>query len=451
MIATTPHGRPEPTIDPARRPATGRGPAGLRPDGSPDDNDRVEIGPTDTAFAEWAELGLTAPNLERMRARRLGRVTAELQARDYAGALLFDPLNIRYATDTSNMQQWVVHNPARAAFVSADGYIVLWEFHNGAHLSAHLPAVRELRTGAGYFYFLAGDAEERQAGKFADQVVDVLRQHGGDNRRLAVDRIEVSGLAALQQRGIEITSGQQVMEHARLIKGADEINAMRCAMASCEIAVEAMRREIRPGIAEVELWAILHAENIKRGGEWIETRILSSGPRTNPWMQEAGPRRIADGDLVALDTDLIGPYGMCADISRTWLCGDGIADDEQRRLHGIAHEHIMINEELLKPGVSFTELTELGHRLPEEFRAQRYGVKYHGLGLCDEFPCIYYPEDFIEGAFDYALEPGMVLCVEAYIGAVGGRNGVKLENQVLITETGSENLTHSPFDDRLLS
>ena len=62
--------------------------------------------------------------------------------------------------------------------------------------------------------------------------------------------------------------------------------------------------------------------------------------------------------------------------------------------------------------MSFPELTELGHRLPEEFRAQRYGVKYHGVGLCDEFPCIYYPEDVIAGAFDYVLEPGMVLAIE---------------------------------------
>ncbi|TIV89859.1 MAG: M24 family metallopeptidase, partial [Mesorhizobium sp.] len=82
-----------------------------------------------------------------------------------------------------------------------------------------------------------------------------------------------------------------------------------------------------------ELWSALHAENIARGGEWIETRILTSGPRTNPWMQEAGPRRIVSGDLVAFDTDMVGPYGMCADFSRTWHCGDGRPTDEQRRLH----------------------------------------------------------------------------------------------------------------------
>ena len=73
-----------------------------------------------------------------------------------------------------------------------------------------------------------------------------------------------------------------------------------------------------------------------------------------------------------------------------------------------------------------------------------------GVGLCDEFPSIYYPEDFIEGAYDYELGPGMALCVEAYCGVVGGRDGVKLEDQVLVTETGFENLSSYPFDAKLL-
>lgn len=424
-----------------------RGP--VRPDGSSDDNDRVEIGPTDVAFSEWAALGLAPPNLARMRETRLGRLTAELRRRDYAAALLFDPLNIRYATDSSNMHIWVAHNPARAAFVSADGYVVLWDFHRCGHLSSHLPLVREVRGGAGFFYFLAGDQEERLAAEFAAEVNDLLRQHAGGDRRLAVDRIELHGAFAMQRLGIDLTPGQRVMEHARAVKGADEIDAMRCALATCEIAVAEMRKALEPGVAETELWSVLHAENIKRGGEWIETRILNSGPRTNPWMQEAGPRRLQAGDLLGFDTDLVGPYGMCADISRTWLCGDGQGSSEQRHLHGVAREHIAANMELLKPGVGFRELTERGERLPEAYRAQRYGVMMHGVGLCDEFPAIYYPEDFLEDAFDYVLEPGMMFCVEAYVGAVGGRNGVKLEEQVLITDNGYENLTRCPFDEAL--
>ncbi|MER9883213.1 dimethylsulfonioproprionate lyase DddP [Mesorhizobium sp. M0118] len=429
-----------------------KGAGAVKPDGSIYDNDRVEIGPTDLAFAEWADRGLTAPNLERMRKTRLDRIVQQLRQRDYAGVLCFDPINIRYATDASNMQIWIMHNPSRAAFISADGYVVLWDFHRCGHLSSYLPLINETREGgAGFFYFVAGDEEEAAAKQFADQVDELVRRHGGKNRRLAVDRIEIPGLRALDAVGMEVCNGMQLMEHARAIKGIDEINAMRCSLATCEIAVAKMRDQLQPGIAETELWSVLHAENIARGGEWIETRILTSGPRTNPWMQEAGPRRIVSGDLLAFDTDMVGPYGMCADISRTWFCGDGCPSDEQRRIHAIAYEHIMTNMAMLKPGVSFTELTERSHRLPAEFVAQRYGVMIHGIGLCDEYPAIAYPEDFVPGAFDYVLEPGMTLCVEAYVGAVGGRDGVKLEEQVLITEEGVENLTKCPFDSALMA
>jgi Xaa-Pro aminopeptidase len=88
--------------------------------------------------------------------------------------------------------------------------------------------------------------------------------------------------------------------------------------------------------------------------------------------------------------------------------------------------------------------------LPEQYRAQRYGVMMHGVGLCDEYPCIRYPEDLEDHGYDGVLEPGMTLCVEAYVGAVGGREGVKLEDQVLITEEGVENLTSYPFEAALL-
>ena len=96
------------------------------------------------------------------------------------------------------------------------------------------------------------------------------------------------------------------------------------------------------------------------------------------------------------------------------------------------------------------DLTFNGHELPPEYQAKKYCVKMHGVGLCDEFPSIYYPDNYIEGAFDYHLKAGMVLCVEAYVGKDDGIEGVKLENQILVTETGFENLTPYPYDERLL-
>lgn len=433
-------------IDPTRR----RGGA-HRPDGSPNDNDRVEIGPTDLAFNEWEELGIQCPDLTAMRAFRLERIKSELQRRDLAGVLLFDPLNIRYATDTTNMQVWITHNAARACFVTADGYIVLWDFHSSDHLSSHLPLVKEVRHGASFFYFESGDRLELHADNFVAAVADVLHQHAGGNRRIAVDKIEIAGLRALDRAGIEVHDGQEVMEIARVIKGPDEIHAMRCSLASTEIAMGLMQQASVPGLSENDIWSVLHAENIRRGGEWIECRLLSTGPRTNPWFQECGPRIVAEGDILAVDTDLVGPYGICADISRSWVIGGVPPTAEQKRLYRIAHEHIMTNMALLKPGVTLNEITGKGHRLPEEFREQRYGVMMHGVGLCDEYPCVRYPEDVEAHGYHAVLEPGMVLCVEAYVGAVGGREGIKLEDQVLITEDGYENLTRYPFEPEMLA
>lgn len=423
----------------------------LRPDGSLDENNRVEIGPTALAFQEWQALGLVAPQLTRMREYRLQRIVAQLQQRDLAAVLLFDPLNIRYATDSTNMQLWITHNHARACLVTASGYLILWDFHNSEHLSRHLPLVKEVRHGASFFYFETGEFTPQHAQRFAHEVADLLLHHVGANKRLAIDKIEIAGLRAFDQLGFEISDGQSVMEQARLIKNGDEINAMRCSLASTEIAMRQMQTASVPGVSENDIWAILHAENIRRGGEWIECRIMSSGPRTNPWFQESGPRIVEYGDMLALDTDLIGPYGMCADLSRSWLIGDADPTAEQKQLYQLAYEHIQTNMALLKPGVSFRELTERSHRLPPEYRDQRYGVIMHGVGLCDEYPSIRYPEDYAGYGYDGVLQAGMCLCVEAYVGAVGGQQGVKLEDQVLITATGFENLTRYPFEAKLLT
>jgi len=429
-----------PKINPGQR---------VRPDNTPDDNDRVEIGPTALAYDEWQAAGLVPPDLPQMRADRLQRLVGAIVERDLGGLLMYDPLNVRYATDTTNMQLWSAHNPCRACLVLPDGHVVLWEYGGYAYLSDFNPLVSEVRSGGSFFYFATGSRTEEKAAAFASVVDDLLRVHSGDNRRLAVDKIQIAGVHALQSAGIVVCDGEEVTERTRAIKSPEEILAMRCAMHACEQSIAAMREIAKPGLTENDIWAELHKENIRRGGEWIETRILASGPRTNPWFQECGPRVLQNNELLAFDTDLIGCYGMCADISRTWFIGDGEPTARQRELHSIALEHIQTNTALLRPGLSFQELGELGHQLPVQFNAQRYGSKYHGVGLCDEWPAIKYPIDWEERGYEGVLEPGMMLCVEAYIGAVGEADGIKLEDQVLITQTGVENLTRCPFDPLL--
>lgn len=424
-------------------------------DGTPNDADRIEIGPTQLAFQEWQNAGLELPNLDRMRRARWQRLTQHIVDRDYGGILLFDPLNIRYATDTTNMQLWNTHNPFRAVLLCADGYMVIWDYKNSPFLADFNPLVRESRSGASMFYFTTGDQGQAVADGFVAQVADLMAEHAGTNKRLAVDKIMVSGLRALETAGFQVMEGEEVTEKCRSVKNADEILAMRCASHACETAVGAMEQAARAGVpnrrmSEDDIWAVLHSENIRRGGEWIETRLLTSGPRTNPWFQECGPRIVQNNEIVAFDTDMIGAYGICVDISRTWWIGDETPDPAMISAMRHAHDHITENMDLLGPGVSLKDITFGGHQLDEKYQELKYGVKMHGAGLCDEWPSIAYPDKWVDGAFDYQLEPGMVLCVEALVGEVGAGFSIKLEDQVLITETGYENLTTYPFDPALM-
>ena len=431
-------------IDPSKKP-------GMKPDGTPNDNDRIEIGPTDLAFNEWEAAGLEIPHMPTVRQNRYERLLTELNKRDYGGVLMMDPLNIRYATDSTNMQLWNTHNPFRACLLLTDGHLVLWDYKNSPFLADHNPLVSEVRSGASMFYFTGGDKVENDAESFSRQVDDLMQEHAKGNRRIAVDKIMVAGLKALERLGLEVMEGEELTEKARVIKSTEEVKAMRCAVHSCEAAVRLMEDAAKPGMSEDDVWAVLHAENIRRGGEWIETRLLASGPRTFPWFQECGPRIIQDNEILAFDTDLIGVYGLCVDISRTWFVGEEQPTPKMKEYYKLAHEHIMTNMELLKPGVTFDELTFGGHQLPDEVVPGQYSCRFHGVGMCDEWPMISYKEQFVEGAFDYELEPGMMLCVEALVGSQEAGFSIKLEDQVLITETGYENLTSYPYDQKFLS
>src|SRR5436309_919417 len=185
-------------------------------------------------------------------------------------------------------------------------------------------------------------------------------------------------------------------------------------------------------------------------GEWIECRLLASGPRTNPWFHECGNRVIAAGELVAFDTDMVGPLGYLADISRSWVCPGRKPSAEQRRLYALAQEQVMVNIERVRPGVGFREFAETCWNVPEEFLPNRYMMMVHGAGLVDEYPSIADARDFAEWGYDGVFVENMVVSVESYIGEVGGGQGVKLEQQVLVTACGAEVLSRTPFADALI-
>ncbi len=402
------------------------------------------LGPGEPALSEWRALGLELPDMDAVRAYRLARVRGELKKRNIAAAVLFDPLNIRYATDSTNMQLWIAHNAARYCFVAAEGPVIVFDYHQCEHLSAHNPLVDEVRPAQSWFYFSAGAGLDKKAKRWAGAIAELTKKAGGDV--LAADKLNPQGAKYLRALGIKTVCGEEVMERARMIKCADEIRAMRCAIAACDAAINVMRQHARPGVSENRLWAHLHAENIARGGEWIETRILSAGPRTNPWFQESSSRPVRAGELLAFDTDLIGAYGMCVDISRTWLVGAKKPSPAQEDLHRRAAEQVRHNAELLRPGMSWRELAEKALAYPPEIY-RHYSSIAHGVGLCDEYPSAPFLHQWDEDApLEGGILPRMALCAESYVGRRDGGEGAKYEEQYLITETGAELLSHYPAD-----
>ena len=407
------------------------------------------LGPGELAESEWLKAGLANPDMTKIREYRLKRVREKLVEFDCAGILLYDPLNIRYATDSTNMSLWTSHNAARYALVMTEGPVIIFEFDAHEFLSNHNPLITEVRHAVTYLYFTAGDKSKERAKIWASEIVDIVKEHGKGSKRLALDHCAPEGIQELQSNGLELANGEEVMELARLIKSDDEMMAMRRSIFSCEKSMELMRHHFKPGITEQELWSRFQMEAVSRGAEWIETRLLASGPRANPWYQECSSRPILSGELMGFDTDLVGSYGYCTDMSRTWLCGDEKPNDEQREIYTMGYEQIQNNIELLKPGTTFKELTLSSKEYSkDEFR--HYSVLFHGVGLCDEFPAIPFSWELNENSFDGVLQPGMVMCVETYVGRYSGGPGVKLEEQVLITNNGYELLTSYPFESDLL-
>jgi Xaa-Pro dipeptidase len=392
-----------------------------------------------------------AIDLARLRAYRLGRVQAELRRREIGACLLFDPINVRYATGTRNLQVWHMHAAGRHAVVPAEGRAVLYEFGGCEYQADAVETVAEVRATPTLYYFAAGPRLAENKRGWAAEIADLLGQLGSGSRRLAVDRVGVEEAEELRRHGYTLIHAEELLEQARAIKSPDELRCLAAAVAVCETGMARMREDLRPGITENALWSLLHQTNIAGGGEWIETRLLASGPRTFPWYQECGDRVIEAGNLVVFDTDMVGPFGYLADISRTYRCGDGPPSDSQRRLYQAAHEQLERNLERLRSGLAFRELSQGAWTAPAEYQTRYNATLVHGVGMVDEYPRIPYPGAWAGSGYDGVLEENMSVSVHSYLAAADRREAVMLEEQVVVTASGFLRLSAFPFEAALLA
>lgn len=389
-------------------------------------------------------------DLSAVRLYRLGRVREQMKLFGVDAVVLSDPINIRYATGARNMQVFCQRNaPSRYLLLTAHKSI-LFEFTGCLHLGHGFETIDEVRPSKTASFVAAGPEIVVREKAWATEMAGLIDELVGKGATVGLERLNAGTAIALKDCDLQIVDAQQPVEMARSVKSSEEMKCVNASLRATERGVAKLRDATRPGMTENELWSVLHQSVIAQNADYCETRLLNAGARSNPWFQETSSNVIGENELIALDTDVVGCHGYYSDFSRTFHAGPGKPSATQRELYKVAYEQVISNMGILHAGMSFRDYADRAWDIPAKYYENRYYLSAHGCGMTGEYPYLYHKGDFPDAGYDGEIVAGMTICVESYIGEAGGHEGVKLEQQVLVTETGIEVLSRFPFEQDLL-
>jgi len=241
-------------------------------------------------------------DLKAVRQYRQARVRTEMAQFNVDALILSDPINIRYATGTRNMQVFCQRNAPSRYLLLTESRSILFEFTGCLHLADGYETVDEVRPSQTASFVASGPkiAEREQA--WAAQMADLIVEIVGKGATVGLERLNAGSAIALKEQGLRIVDAQQPVEMARAIKSTEEMKCIRASLRATEIGVGKLREAIRPGLTENELWSVLHKSIIEQNGDYCETRLLSAGQRTNPWFQETSCHVISENEQRAKET-----------------------------------------------------------------------------------------------------------------------------------------------------
>ena len=181
-------------------------------------------------------------NFEELRSYRLNRVKKELEKKNIEACLLFDPINVRYALDTTNMSIYNMHNLTRYCFIPLNGPVILYEYFNCEGLSSHLDSIDEVRPAITWDYFSNGDQVSSQLDKWIKEIKDLNNSYFKNSKKLAIDVINGPAVTALNKAGLEIVDAKSILEQARVIKSTEELKCMKAAIEVAEIGISKIEK-----------------------------------------------------------------------------------------------------------------------------------------------------------------------------------------------------------------
>jgi Xaa-Pro aminopeptidase len=386
-------------------------------------------------------------DFDRLRDYRLARARAALESSDCGAFLLFDFYNIRYTTQT-----WIGgalgDKMTRYALLMRGAEPMLWDFGSAAkHHQLYSPWLAPENCRAGMLGLRGAIAPT--AGLMASAVQEIhglLRDHGLDGQPIGVDIVEPPFLMELQRSGLTVLDAQQLMLDARQIKSSDEIMLLTQAAAMVDGVYQDIVEALKPGVRENEIVALANKRLYEMGSDQVEAINAVSGERCNPHPHNFSDRLIRPGDQAFFD--IIQSYnGYRTCYYRTFSVGSATAS--QRDAYTKAREWMDASIEAVKPGVTTDRVaavwpaaTDFG--FADEMAA--FGLQFgHGLGLgLHERPIISRLNSMTE---PIEIQPGMVFALETYCPASDGFSAARIEEEIVVTETGPRVITKFPADD----
>ncbi len=404
------------------------------------------------AFGKYAVDYEQRVNYDRLRKERVQRTKEAMEKNGVGAILTFDHANIRYLTS------YYVTTPMRnlelqLAFIAKNGEPYFFGGGTPSEVERRMPWMEgRIKPSFPPAKLTARDGKDMFIKMLVTGIVKLMKDHGVEEEPLGIDGTQLQMLyaEAFNKKKINVVHGKPIMDDARLIKTQDEIELMRITCANSESAFAAIVDAIKPGVRECDLVGIGIKALYEEGDDHTEDLVCCSGYNTNPYGWSFTDKPIRPGDLIYIDVDGACYQGYMSCVYRTFCCGK--ATQEQKDLYEECRTMLYDGISAVKAGNTTNDVVEKWPDSPKYWGYDSWGevLPYavgHGIGLTLHDPPGISRIMMQAGLPPTELKEGMVLALETYTGKKGGKDGVRLEEDVLVTKNGFEILTRWPIEE----
>src|SRR6516225_10145666 len=389
-------------------------------------------------------------DFDRLRRERLDKAKALLRTSEMGALLCVDMNNVRYLTAT-HIGTWAQDKANRFTLLPQNDDPILWDFGSAArHHQLHCPWLGERSRPGISMLRGAMTPEMGRAEDVAHKIFVELEMRGLNKEPLGIDIIEPPVLFSLQKLGIDVVDGQALMSEARVIKTQDEIALLNTSAMMVDAAYDELYRTMKPGLSENEAVGLVSKVLYDLGSEYVEAVNAISGERCNPHPHVFSDRVLRPGDPVYYDI-LHSYMGYRTCYYRCFTIG--YASHAMVDAYKRCRDYLDAAIDLVRPGRTTAEIAsvwpqaqEFGFPDEEAAFALQFG---HGIGLAIwEKPVI---SRLVSFDHPCEIKPGMVFALETFWPSTDGWSAARIEEEIVVTETGHEVITRFPAEELLVA